>query len=341
MKFESELDSAPSTLEMVAREAGVSPSTVSRILNGTAKVSAEKKAAVEKAIAKLNFSPNPVAQGLARGKSQTIGVITQAIDSPFYGEGLRGIEDRLEEVGYTPLFVSGHWRQADEKGCIKQLLARRVDGIIVLTSCLPDSFFVAQAKRLPMVITGRNLVAPSLYSLPFDSFEGGRIATQHLIDLGHQSIAFIAGPSDHADAVERLRGYQAALTDSGISIKPELIVQGDYRESQGGMAVQQLLLSRISFTAIFASNDQSAYGAALELYRKGLRVPDDISLVGFDDLRTSSFTIPPLTTIRHSIYDIGESAAKSIVDLVEGRTPRHVPPVPSLVVRESTRRSRY
>jgi len=337
----SELENPPATLNMVALEAGVSPSTVSRILNGTAKVSPEKIKAVQKAIKKFNFYPNPVAQGLARGKTRTIGVITQAIDSPFYGEGLRGIEDSLEEVGYTPFFVSGHWREADERSCFKQLLARRVDGIIVMTSSLPDSMVIEQAKRLPLVITGRNLSATSLYSITFDNFEGARLATRHLLDLGHEKIAFIAGPADHPDAVERLQGYKAALSEAGVTLLQEMIVQGDFRESQGGMAVQQLLKLRLPFTAIQAANDQSAYGAALELYRKGLRVPDDISLVGFDDLRGSSFTIPPLTTVRHGIYDIGKVAAMAMVDILEGRDPHQVAPKPELVVRESTKRYRF
>lgn len=340
MKSDTELDVSPATLEMVAREAKVSPSTVSRILNGTAKVSAEKSQAVHDAIAKLNFRPNPIAQGLARGKTQTIGVITQAIDSPFFAEGLRGIEDRLETVGYTPLFVSGHWRQADERACFKQLMARRVDGIIDLHGCLPNAFFAAQAKRVPLVVTGRTFVAPSLHTIHFDNFEGARLATRHLLELGHEQIACITGPSNHPNAVDRLRGYQSALSEAGVAMQPELIAQGDFREAQGEMAVMQLMASRIPFTAILACNDQSANGAALQLYRKGLRIPDDISLVGFDDLRTSSFTIPPLTTVRIGIYEIGKASAMAIIDLIEGRVPQQAAPAPELVVRESTKRLR-
>jgi len=340
LKSNPVIDVLPATLEMVAREAGVSPSTVSRILNGTAKVSEEKSQAIHKAIAKLNFIPNPIAQGLARGKSQTIGVITQAIDSPFFAEGLRGIEDRLEVVGYTPLFISGHFRQNDERACFKQLLARRVDGIIVLHGCLPNAFFVAQAKRLPLVVTGRTLAAKSLHSIHFDNFEGARLATRHLLELGHEHIACITGPSDHPNAVDRLRGYRSALTEAGIAIHPELTAQGDFHEAQGGIAVQQLMDSRIPFTAILACNDQSAYGAGLQLYRKGLRIPDDISLVGFDDLQTSGFTIPPLTTVRIGIYEIGKAAAMAIVDLIEGRIPHQTAPAPELIVRESTKRIR-
>lgn len=325
---------------MVAREAGVSPSTVSRILNGTAQVSHAKTSAVEQAIARLNFQPNPVARGLARGRTHTIGVITQAIDSPFYGEGLRGIEDCLEKVGYTPLFVSGHWRQADEQACFKQLQARRVDGIIVLTGCLPDSFLTAAARHLPLVLTGRTLTGDSLYSINFDNYEGARLATRHLIDLGHDKIAFIAGPTDRADAAERLRGYRAALGEAGFTFDPELVVKGDYREIQGSMAVRQLIDLRVNFTSIFAANDQTAYGATLELHRKGLRVPDDISVVGFDDLRNSSYCIPPLTTIHHGIYEIGQAAAMAIIDLIEGRTPSQCALPPELIIRESSKRIR-
>ncbi len=185
------------TLEMVAREAGVSPSTVSRILNGTAVVSGLKKQAVDEAIAKLGFVPNPMARGLAGGRTLSIGVVTQAIDSPFYGAALRGIEDELDPLGYSPLFVSGHWNAAAEARCIDVLRSRRVDGIIVLTGRLTDQALEACAKSLPVVVTGRTLAAPGLFSLNFDNFEGGRLATRHLIELGHRRIAFIAGDQDH------------------------------------------------------------------------------------------------------------------------------------------------
>ena len=184
------------TLDMVAQRAGVSPSTVSRILNGTAVVSELKKQAVDDAIAKLGFVPNPVARGLAGGRTLSVGVVTQAIDSPFYGAALRGIEDELDPAGYSPLFVSGHWNAASESRCIDVLRSRRVDGIIVLTGRLTDQALETCAKSLPVVVTGRTLAAPGLFSLNFDNFEGGRLATRHLIELGHRRIAFIAGDQD-------------------------------------------------------------------------------------------------------------------------------------------------
>src|SRR6187431_3778266 len=154
------LPDSPPTLEMVAKEAGVSIATVSRIINGTAKVSAERKNAVEAAIAKLNFRPNAAARGLALGKSNTIGVITQAIDSPFYGEGLRGIEDYLQQRGYTALFMSGNWDEQDEERCMAELLSRRVDGIIIFSGRLDDRQLSHHAKQVPIVVSGRSLKAP-------------------------------------------------------------------------------------------------------------------------------------------------------------------------------------
>ena len=328
----------PMTIERVAQAAGVSPSTVSRILNGTAVVSGAKKQAVDDAIAKLGFVPNPMARGLAGGRTLSIGVVTQAIDSPFYGAALRGIEDELDPAGYSPLFVSGHWNAGAEARCIDVLRSRRVDGIVVLTGRLSDAALAACAQAMPVVVTGRNLTAPGLFSLNFDNFEGGRLATKHLIDLGHQRIAFIAGDQDHPDANERLRGYRAALETAGIAFEPELVVPGEYHEISGLLAVDRLLERQQRFTAIFAANDQMAVGAALGLKRRSLRVPEDVSVVGFDDLPSSGYAIPPLSTVHQPAYELGRLAAAAMLQLLAGKTPDAEMPAPRLVARESSRR---
>lgn len=328
----------PITLEMVAQAAGVSPSTVSRILNGTAVVSALKKQAVDDAITRLGFVPNPMARGLAGGRTLSIGVVTQAIDSPFYGAALRGIEDELDPAGYSPLFVSGHWNATAEARCIEVLRSRRVDGIIVLTGRLTDAALKATARQLPVVATGRALKAAGLFSLAFDNLEGGRLATRHLIELGHQRIAFIAGTDDHPDANDRHRGYRQALQDAGIAYDPALVVPGEYHEVSGVLAVDRLLESRQRFTAIFAANDQMACGAALGLHRRSLRVPEDVSLVGFDDLPTSMYALPPLSTVHQPAYELGRLAATAMLQLLGGSTPTVVVPPPRLIARESSRR---
>lgn len=325
------------TLEEVARHAGVSPSTVSRILNGTAVVSDEKRQAVDNAVRKLGFVPNPVARGLAGGRTLSVGVVTQAIDSPFYGGTLRGIEDRLDRAGYSPLFVSGHWDAADEARAIDMLRARRVDALIVLTGRLSDAALRSTAKDLPVVVTGRRLRAPRLVALDFDNFIGAVMGTRHLLDLGHRRIAFIAGDSGHPDAQERLRGYMQALADARVPYDPGLVVPGRYHEEDGSAAIDALRKAGRRFSAVFAANDQMATGALLALHRHGLRVPDDISLLGFDDLPSSMYSLPPLTTVRQPAYAIGECVAMTVLDLLRGVEPTAMMPPPTLVVRASTR----
>ncbi len=326
------------TLEQVAAQAGVSPSTVSRILNGTAKVSADKQAAVQAAIEQLGFRPNPVARGLAGGRTLSIGVVTQTISSPFYGEALHGIEDVLESRGYIPLFVSGHWNEAEERKAIEALLSRRVDGLIVLAGRLTNSALQAYARRVPLVVVGRGMSGPRVVSLSFDNEAGARLATEHLIGCGHRRIAFIAGDTVHEDARAREAGYRAALRAAGLQVDPALMLPGDFTEAGGLMAVNRLLDSSTPFSAIFAANDQMAIGAALGLYRRNVRVPDDVSLVGFDDLAPAKFSIPPLTTVRQSVYEMGSASATAVLALLAGETPSTTLPPPALVPRESTRR---
>jgi LacI family transcriptional regulator len=325
------------TLEMVAERAGVSPSTVSRILNGTAVVSDAKRKAVDRAIAKLGFVPNPVARGLAGGRTFSIGVVTQAIDSPFYGKALRGIEEALGGAGYSPLFMSGHWRAEEEARCIDMLRLRRVDGLIVLTGRLSNAALRAVARALPVVVTGRSLKAPNLVSLDFDNHEGARLATAHLIDLGHRRIAFITGDPEHPDAIERQKGYASALQAAGLRVDPQLVVAGNFNEQSGLEAVDLLMARRARFSAILAANDQMAFGALLGLSRRGRRVPDDVSLVGFDDVAGASYIVPTLTTVHNPIHEIGQLAAQAMLGLLGGERPSLEVPAPRLVVRESTR----
>jgi LacI family transcriptional regulator len=325
------------TLGMVASLAGVSASTVSRILNGTAVVSDDKKQAVDEAIARLGFVPNPIARGLAGGRTLSIGVVTQAIDSPFYGVALRGVEDELDKAGYSSLFVSGHWNATEEARCIETLRSRRVDGIIVLTGRLSDGALRSVAKAMPVVVTGRKLRATQLVSLNFDNFEGARLAAHHLLALGHRRIAFITGDPAHPDANERLRGYRSAIEAAGLAFEPALVVPGSFHEASGLVAVSRLLDSGQAFSAIFAANDQMAFGACLGLHRRGLKVPHDVSVVGFDNLPIAQYTLPPLTTVHHPAYELGQQASLVMLQMLRGEEPRGEVPGPRVVVRESSR----
>jgi LacI family transcriptional regulator len=324
-------------IDQVAREAGVSPSTVSRILNGTATVNQAKRSAVDLAVRKLGYIPNPVARGLAGGRTLSVGVLTQALDSPFYGAALRGIEDTLEQAGYQCLFTSGHWNAKSEERCIEVLRSRKVDGIIVLTGRLTDKTLKNIALQLPIVVTGRDLKFSHLHSLKFDDQAGATLAVKHLVELGHKRIAFIAGHPQHPDSKERFQAYKDALNAANIAFDPALVGQGDYTEQSGQRAIEKLLSQNTPFTAVFASNDQMAFGAAVALHRKGLRIPDDVSLVGFDDLPASSYVVPPLTSVHQPAYELGQLAAQAMLQLLVGKTHDGVMPAARLVVRESTR----
>lgn len=328
------------TLAQVARAAGVSASTVSRILNGTARVSAGKKENVERILAELNYQPNVLARGLANGRSMSIGVLTQDISSPFYGDVLRGIEQGLTNSGYHPVVISGHWRAREEMEAIDFLLSRKVDAMIVLGGVAPDAQLQQIASRLPFVGLGRHVPGLDQQCLRLDNFRGGYLATKHLIDLGHRTIAHVAGRSTHRDAQERRAGYQAALQGAGLPVHPELVMEGDFLEQTGFLAATRLIEGREPFTAIFVANDQMAYGVRLALYRRGLRVPEDISLVGFDDLPGSTFTTPPLTTIRQPTHEMGLAAAECVLKMLRGGEPWLPPLGLELVIRESTTRRR-
>lgn len=322
------------TLSDVAREAGVSPSTVSRVINETARVKPKKREAVLKAIERLQYHPNILARGLAQGRSLTIGVVTQEISSPYYGEMLKGVEQALEKTLFHPIFASGHWRADQEEAALKVLVGRRVDALIVMDGSVPEELLLELIKSMPVVVVGRKI--DGLPCLGIDNFRGAFEGVQHLIELGHRRIAHITGPQSHPDAIERLNGYKEALRQAGITFDPTLVVEGDYLEPSGLLAVESLLARGSLFTAIFAANDQMAYGANVALYRRGIRVPHDVSLVGFDDLPSSSYFTPPLTTVRQPGLEMGWEAARLVLALLDGNayTPNAL--TTRLMVREST-----
>jgi LacI family transcriptional regulator len=323
------------TIHDIAREAGVSSSTVSRVLSGNVPVASHKRDAVLAVVKKLNYRPNAIAQGLARGRTAAIGVMTQSISSPFYGEILRGIEQGLAGSGYHPVVASGNWRTQEELAALDLLSSRRVDGLIVLPGIISDDRLRHVAEELPLMVIGRTIAGIERQCLRVDDALAAHEATRYLIDLGHRRIAHIAGPATHQDAVDRREGYTRALGEAGLPLDDQLLVAGDYTEQSGLLALQSLLSRGVLFTAIFAANDQMAYGARLGLYRRGIRVPEDVSIVGFDDLLSSAYTTPPLTTVRQPTFDMGRAAAQALLQLL-AEHPVHLPTfTTSLVIRES------
>jgi LacI family transcriptional regulator len=323
------------TIHDIAREAGVSPSTVSRVLNGNVPVAEDKRVAVLAVVAKRKYRPNVVARGLARGTTGAIGVLTQAISSQFYGEILYGVEQGLRGSAYHPMFASANWQHEEELASLDLLVQRRVDAIVVLGGLLSDDRLRRVAEETPLVAVGRLIAGLEPYCLRIDDELGAYRATRYLIDLGHRRIVHITGALFHQDARDRRAGYCRAHEEAGLPLDPQLIVEGDFTERSGLLAAQALLSRGTLFTAIFSANDQMAYGVRLGLYRRGIRVPEDISLVGFDDLNGSAYVIPPLTSIRQPTNEMGRAAAHAVLRMLEGQPP-DLPTLPiDLVIRES------
>jgi LacI family transcriptional regulator len=326
------------TIQDIANQANVSISTVSRVLNRTAPVAEATRERVLSVIDELGYKPNLFASRLAGGQPRTIGILTQLIGSPFYDVILRGIFRGIDGSGYSPLFADGRWDPDKDLIAIKMFREHQVGGLILLNGHAPDDALIDVAREIPMIVIGRNIPELENQCLPFDDFEAAKLATQHLIEAGHQRIAHITGLLNHEDAIERRNGYIAAFEEAGIELSPELIIEGDFTEPSGMMAVEMLLMRGHIFSAIFAANDQMAFGARLALYRRGLRVPEDVSLVGFDDQAPSAYMIPPLTSIRRPPLEIGETAGKALVSILQGKSVTLPKFQSKLIIRESVSR---
>ncbi len=329
------------TISDIAERAEVSISTVSRVLRGTAPVAQTKREAVLAAVAELNYEPNLFARGLASGESMAIGVLTQNFGSPFYDAILQGVVGGLDGSGYFPIFADGQWHPETEKEALQTFIQRRTDGLVVLGGFLDAAELNRVSEKIPTIVVARQIPGFEENCLYIDNEHASYMATKHLIELGHRRIAHITGRADHPDAAARKKGYMLALEEAGIEPHQELIIEGNFRRQSGVVAVNMLFSQGVSFSAIFAANDQMAYGTRLALFRRGIRVPEDLSLVGFDDEPAAAFMIPPLTTVRQPGLELGAQAAAMVLAKLRGETISLPALEAELVLRESTSVQRY
>ena len=323
------------TIQDIANEASVSKATVSRVLNNTSAVRPDKREAILEAIQRLGFKPNVVARSLARGRSMTIGVVTQNIGSPFYDTIAQGVIAGLGETGYSPIFADGQWQRGTEVEAIQALIGRRVDGLVLIGGDIPAEQLEGLCGDLPTVVVARQLPADHHHCIFTDNVEGGYRVTRHLIEKGHREIAIVLGIEHHPDAIDRLEGYKRALAEAGIEFDPTLVLPGDFTAESGVGAIDDLSERGRAFTAVFAANDTTAFGVRLALYRRGLRVPEDVSITGFDDQAEAAFMAPPLTTIRQPGREMGVQASRSLLELIEGKPFESRPLQGELIERES------
>lgn len=327
------------TIEDIATRARVSKSTVSRVLNSSAIVSPDKRQAVLKAMKDLGYRPNVLARSLAGGRSMTVGIVTQIIGSPFYDTIAQGAIEGLGGTGVTPIFVDGRWEQTTELEVIRTLLGRKVDGMLLIGGDVSVAELNKLKARLPTVVVARRLSGWGQQCVSIDNVDAGYRATRYLIRQGHRRIVCIRGNKDHQDAVDRHAGYVKALQEAGLPLDRKLVYQGDFSGQAGIMAVDSLLGRGVHFSAIFAANDAVAFGARLALFRHGYRVPDDVSLIGFDDQAEAAWMTPPLTTMRQPAREMGSVAVQALLSVIEGREPSSSPPLRAeLLVRETVAR---
>ncbi len=329
------------TIRDVAKSADVSTTTVSHVINESRFVSPAVARRVKRAVKTLGYQPNAVARSLRRKNTSTLGLILPDSSNPFFAEVGRGVENYAFGQGYNVIFGSSEGDLEKEKTYLRVFIEKQVDGLIfVAAGESTRNIRQLQAEHLPLVVVDRefkNVVADYVVA---DNRRGGFLATEHLIGLGHRIIACIAGPSAATPSAERVTGYSDALKAHSIKFDAHLVQRGDFQPASG-FAVTQAFLARTSKrpTAIFACNDLMALGTLAAIHKAGLRVPEDISVVGFDDIALASFTYPALTTIQQLKYEMGELAVQILIDRIKshknGAAQRRFLPV-KLIVRETT-----
>lgn len=328
------------TIRDVARVAGVSKSTVSRVLNADPNVAEETRCAVFAAIKEIGYTRNALARGLNTQKTGTIGLIISDITNPFHAEVARGVEDLASDFDSNVILCNTDGRPKKEAAYIDLLVEKRVDGIIFTSVKAGESDMSnLRSKRIPFVFAGRTLPDVEADSVVVDNVLGGFQAATHLVRLGHQRIAYLAGPSHVSASMDRYEGYCQALRRAGMEQDPQLVVEGDFKQEGGYRAMSALLDRTLGVTAVFAANDYMAMGALEAIYERGLRVPEDIAVVGFDDIPFARLHLVQLTTVAQPKYDIGAIAARMLFERIEGKAgdeqPRRVVLPPRLVVRRT------
>jgi LacI family transcriptional regulator len=334
-------DSPPVTLRDVARTAGVHPGTASRALNVETRslVNEETAQRVLEAAEELGYHPNPIARGLKTNRSYTIGVLIPDLTNPLFPPILRGIEDRLDEAGYTALIANTDNDPDRERMDWRAMQARQVDGIIAATARRNHELLDEIAGRLRLVLVNRRADGAPISAATGDDRRGIGLAVEHLAGLGHRRIAHIAGPRDISTGYDRYEGYREGLARAGLEANREdVVVTEAFTEEQGARACRALLESGSPATAIAAGNDLLALGCYDVLAERGLRCPEDISVVGFNDMPFADRFQPPLTTIRIPHYAIGATAAELMLELLANpeAPPRDVALPAELMVRGST-----
>lgn len=305
------------TIKEVSELAGVSLATVSRVINGSDKVSEKTRLLVEQAMQQLGYKPNAIAQSLASNRTNSVGVMVSELIGPFYGPMMAGIEHRLRQAHKHVIIAAGHSSEQDEIEGIEFLLSRRCDALILHVEAVSDQYLIALCRGpVPVVLLNRRIEAVAEHCISLNDELGGYLATREILRNGHTCIACITGPMWKHDARERYEGYRRALEEAGIRYRPELVAEGDFNEPTGIQGMQQLLKHVPELTAVVCGNDQMASGAIDVLRQHNIRLPEQVSVIGFDDATFAYYLFPKLSTVHYPVQDMGEMAANWVMKRV-------------------------
>ncbi len=320
-----------STIKDVAQEAGVSVATVSRVINQNGYVNEDTRKKVENAIIKLNYQPNSIARSLYKKESKTIGIIVPDITNPFFPELVRGVEDYLIRNGFTTILCNSDEDADKERLYLEVMKQKYVDGLIIVSNTINEQL-VQQFDR-PIVALDRS-IHKNIPTFAIDNREGGRRATQHLLDIGCQKVAHIKGPDQIENSEARYKGYLDVINNN------ELVVSGHYDLKKTAQATIELLQHHPEIDGVFAGNDIMALGVAKAADYLNIKVPNELAIIGFDGINLSEMTSPELSTISQPIYEMSTEAARALISLIEGKVIEKIDyefPF-TLIQRQSTKR---
>ncbi|QPC83744.1 LacI family DNA-binding transcriptional regulator [Phototrophicus methaneseepsis] len=328
----------PVTIRQISEAAGVSVATVSRALNGSDHpVNAETQKRILEIAQKLGYHPNHIARSLRTDRSPIIGIICDDITSAFTTKIVRGVQDRLKEDGYFCVVINTDWDPASEQRAIQDLTGYLIEGIIFAETVHQSASDELKLNDKKCVFVHRLFPKGFPNSVIPDELYGSRLAVNHLIQLGHKRIGYLNGPEQFYSSEERFLGYKTMLEDSGIAFDPTLVANGDFGTEQGYVAASQLLDLPEPPTAIFAANDLMAIGTIYAAQDRGLRIPDDLALVGYDNQYISTISRPSLTTVSLPCFEMGRASAELLLALLndEAADSQEIKVKGELLIRES------
>ena len=326
----------------IAKEAGVSVTTVSRVINNPDKVNTHTRRKIYAIMERMNYAPNALAQSLVSRSTETIGVFIHDVKNPFYAEMLYEIEKKAFEKGYS-IFIGNTSNQIKKEEAYVELFAKKhVDGIIMVGGRnvreAQSNHILKTAERIPVILTNHTVIGKNIYCICADEAEGAVMAVQHLIDTGRRKIAYINGHEEAYAKIIKKDGYLKTLRRNNLAIDERLIVNAPRDTMEGGYAACEELLGKGgSFDAVFVSNDLMAIGVLKKLASAGIRVPQDVSVVGYDDIQLCKFFSPSLSSVTQECAEIGSMAVQMLIDVLEGKEVHKVTYLkPKLMIRESS-----